>query len=128
MDWFDLIELVVELLFDVVVPVTAEILADMERQKRPQALGFPWLRLLVFGALAGAASALVWPHRFIREKPIVPGASLLLAPLIAARVMGWVGDRVRAQDITPTALASARGGALFAFGMAAVRLLMISWR
>ena len=128
MDWFDLIEFLLELLFDVIVPVTVEILADVERQKRPQARGFPWLRLLVFGALAGAASALVWPHRLIREKPMVPGASLLLAPLIAARVMGWVGDRVRAQDVTPTALASARGGAIFAFGMAAVRLLIVSWR
>ncbi|HJZ95263.1 MAG TPA: hypothetical protein VKE70_02090 [Candidatus Solibacter sp.] len=127
MDWFDLLELVLELLFELVVPVVAELLADIgSSRKRPAAPAFPWAWILLTGTAVGTASALIWPRRLLREGTIVPGASLLLAPLLAARVMGVVGERLRDRGITPTALASARGGAVFAFGMALARFLMVA--
>jgi len=126
MDWFDLAEFALELLFEILIPAVIEVLADIgEHQKRPLRPTFPWVWILFAGSVAGAASALVWPHRVFRERPILPGLSLLLAPALASRVMGSIGARLRNRDITPTPLATARGGALFAFAMALARFLMV---
>jgi hypothetical protein len=126
MDWFDLGELAFELLFEVVIPAALELLADIgERQKRPLKPAFPWVWILFAGSVAGAASALIWPHRVFHERPLFPGLSLLLAPAFASRVMGSIGDRLRKRGITPTPLATAGGGALFAFSMALARFLMV---
>jgi hypothetical protein len=127
MDWFDLVELLLELLFELVVPVLEELLAILAvRHQDRWDRSFPLLPILLWGAASGAVSCLIWRHRVIRGRPLVPGISLLLAPVLAGRVMRWVGERLRARGIIPTALASFRGGALFAFGMAAARFVCVA--
>jgi len=126
MDWFDLAELLLELLFELAIPVIEEVLADLAiRHKDRLDRSFPLLVILLAGGASGIVSYLVWPHRVIRGKPLVPGISLLLAPVLTGRTMAWVGDRLRAKDVVPSTLASFRGGALFALGMAAVRFLLV---
>src|SRR5438105_890299 len=115
MDWFEIVEVLLELLFELVIPVLEELLADLaiRYQGRP-GRSFPLFVILLWGSVSGVVSYLLWPHRVIHGKPIVPGISLLFAPILTGRLMAWVGDRLRARGITPTALATFRGGALFA--------------
>src|SRR5437762_3820796 len=126
MGWFDLIELLLELLFEVVVPMLAELAADFGPAHKSRLKGtFPWLRIVLSGALTGALSSMLWPHHLVQGRTVVPGLSLLLSPLFAGRTMGWVGDRLRARGVKPTRLATIAGGALFAFGASLVRFLMV---
>src|SRR5437762_3506492 len=126
MEGFELLELLLELLFEVAVPVLEELLADLAIRHRDRpGRSFPLFLILIWGSVSGLVSYLIWPHRMMRARQVVPGISLLLAPILTGRVMAWVGNRLRARNITPTALATFPGGALFAFGMALVRFLMV---
>ena len=129
MDWFDLAELLLELLIELVIPFLAELAADSELGRRfRRASGPSFLLIFASGAAAGAASCVIWPGRLIRGAPLVPGISLVLAPFWTGKAMSWVGDRLRARGVKPTALATFRGGALFGFAMALARFLWVGLR
>src|ERR1700724_1879277 len=100
MDWFEVLEVLLELLIELVFPVLEELAADLaiRYQDRP-ARSFPLFVLLLWGSVSGVVSYLIWPHRMIHGKPIVPGISLLFAPVLTGRVMAWIGDRLRARDV-----------------------------
>jgi len=123
MEWSDVVELLLELLFELVFPVMEELLGSLAvRHEDRWDRSFPLLPILLWGAASGAVSCLVWPHRVIR------GKGWLLGPVLTGRVMRWVGERLRAREVTPTALASFRGGALFGFGMALARFVCVGLR
>jgi len=128
-DWIELLEPLVELLFEVVIPILAEIAsAALARSKRQPPAIFPALPILLWGAGSGAVFCLLWPRRLLQTPPLIPGISLLLAPLLAGKAMRALGERLRARGIAPSVLATFSGGALFAFGMALVRFLWIGLR
>ena len=68
-----------------------------------------------------------WRHRLINPKLLVPGISLVLAPLVAGLTLRPVGQ-VRTRKQMPSQAGTFRGGALFAFSMALIRLVWIGLR
>jgi hypothetical protein len=81
--------------------------------------------VLLMGALAGAITRFVWPSPVFRPGPI-PGLSLLLSPLVTGIVMDRYGEWREGRESRRSYLATFRGGALFAFGMALVRFLTVA--
>ena len=81
--------------------------------------------VMLLGGIAGAIASIVWPARILQPGP-VPGASLLVSPLITGAVIDrygrWKEDRGRVRSY----LATFWGGALFAFGMALVRFVWVA--
>src|SRR5262245_44860625 len=94
--------------------------------KRAPALWRVRIGLFLWGAVAGFASALIVPHRLIATRIRIPGTSLIFAPLIAGAVMNWFGEHRRAKGRATSGLATFAGGAVFAFGMALARFLMVA--
>ncbi len=79
------------------------------------------LGLTLFGAVAGLLSAWAIPHQLIGTRAVLPGVSLVLAPLAAGLAMHLLGKRLRNAGQFASDLATFHGGALFAFSMALVR-------
>ena len=97
-------------------------LIKYENQARPavSAAG-----LAFAGVAAGLLSAWVFPHRLIATRVVLPGISLLLAPLATGLAMHLLGKRLRLIGRYASDLATFRGGALFAFSMALIRWWLV---
>jgi hypothetical protein len=85
---------------------------------------FGGVGVLVFGGLAGWLTAWVFPgHLF--GAPVLPGASLVLSPILNGALMYYFGAW-RAQHLQGNSfIATFWGGALFAFGFAVVRFVLV---
>lgn len=83
------------------------------------------LGLLAIGGVAGGLTTWVLPTHLLGT-PLVPGASLVISPLLNGMLMhyygSWHARRRHARSLTATFW----GGALFAFGFALVRFLTVS--
>ena len=75
---------------------------------------------LLLGALIGALWIWLAPGRILVGRSI-PGASLLLGPLLGGLAMEWWGRHRRAGGHATTNLATWYGGAALALGIAVVR-------
>ena len=84
------------------------------------------LALAAGGAGAGLLSAWLFPHRLTGTRVAIPGISLLIAPLATGLAMDFLGKRLRGFGRYPGALATFRGGVLFAFFMALLRWWFVS--
>ena len=82
--------------------------------------------LLLVGAIAGLLSVGVVPHRLIATRVMFPGLSLLLAPLVAGSAVYVLGDRLQRFGWCSSNFGGFRGGAVFAFAMAAIRWCFIA--
>jgi hypothetical protein len=82
--------------------------------------------LLLVGAAAGLLSTVVVPDRLIATRVVFPGVSLLVAPLVTGSAIYFSGNRLRRFGWRPSNLLGFRGGALFAFSMAAIRWWVLS--
>ena len=114
-------EFVLQVIFELVTEALAGLISN-RKEPRPavSAVG------LVFGgAAAGFLSAWLFPHRVIVTRVVIPGTSLLLAPLATGIAMHALGKRLRRLERHPTSLATFWGGALFAFSMALVRWWLV---
>ena len=122
------IEILIELLLSGVFDVLLELLyqafgtsRDAKGRFYPVSGG---LGVLVFGGIAGGLTTWALPGR-VFGAPVLPGASLLLSPILNGVLMHYVGVW-RAQRLErPSFIATFWGGALFAFGFAAVRLAFV---
>jgi hypothetical protein len=123
-----LIQLIVELLFQGLGELAIEGLARVigapfgrRDRNHPIVAG---IGLLLMGAALGAASWWAWPYRIVGPGPY-PGLSLLISPvvngLLADALGRWSDRHVRSRSY----LATFWGGALFAFGMAGARFLLL---
>lgn len=125
--------LLAELLFEIVGELLIEILTEGGAQvgarrlgTRPQVANAAIVLALLFvGGLAGYISALVLPTRLTSERPLLPGLSLVLAPMAGGVVMALLGRFLRERGRTPTPLATWWGGATFAFAYALVRFVVV---
>jgi MFS family permease len=85
------------------------------------------LGLLALGAAVGLIVSWIFPRPFFRFN-VLPGASLILSPILNGAVMEYYGRWSERRTGSRTHLATFWGGALFAFGMALVRFLMTQER
>lgn len=115
--WEILLQIVVEVLFELGFESIGE---SMRRRRRAHPV-VALVGAVLFGGVAGLATSLLWPARIIKTAP-VPGASLLLSPLLTGLVMDQYG---RWRKDEGSYLATFWGGAFFAFGMALVRFLWV---
>jgi hypothetical protein len=82
------------------------------------------LGLVLIGGVMGVLLWLVFPVRVVPGGGI-PGASLVLSPLLAGLVMHWYGRWRESRGTAVSYTATFWGGALFAFGMATARFLLM---
>ena len=80
--------------------------------------------LLGLGGIMGLIGWLLVPEPLLSHAP-VPGASLLLSPLVTGGVMEFYGRWRRKSGYTTSSASTFWGGAVFAFGMALVRFLLL---
>jgi len=127
-----LIELVLQLLFEIAGQVVLEILVSagwdsLRHSTRPERTANPALASVghfLVGLCAGVVSVLIAGRRLTPRSPI-PGVSLFLAPLAAGLVMDRLGALWEARGADRPALFSFRAGAICAFGMALVRFVYL---
>lgn len=131
-------EIIGDLVLDLVLMLFTELatelvkaIADACSILREESVGQrtrPWLHgvgFLAVGAAIGLGSLLLFPGRVVRGGHAVPGVSLALAPLAAGLAMHFFGKLCRDVGGHPSPLATFWGGALFGFGAALVRFLMV---
>ena len=137
-----LLEPLLELLFEGVLALLSELLTE---SATTLAQTYPILReaegegsvprpshSVVAGAgcfLMGAAVGLVWsldfPQRLTTPTHVIPGASMPLAAVTAGFLMYWYGNWRRKHGGHPSGLATFQGGALFGYGLALARFLIV---
>ncbi len=121
-----LLEIAGEFLIQILVELAVEAIVgrlSLRKHWRP-AVSALWLACC--GAAAGFLSVWLLPKPVFVARPLIPGASLLLAPLAAGLAMHLLGKRLQESGRPATTLATFWGGALFAFVMALVRWWLIS--
>ena len=124
-----ILEILAWLLFELVLPVLAEVAIDLgfesiahaARRGRAASPLLAGIGLFLLGAMIGFASSLVAPHRVWRPLLHPSGISVVLAPLANGAVMQLFGAWRRSRGGDPSLLATFWGGALFAFGLALAR-------
>jgi len=114
-------EALLQLIFELVVEVLSELIQNL-RERGPV---FSSMGLGFAGAAAGFLSVRLFPHRLVVARVVLPGASLLLAPLATGFAMYFLGKGLRRLGREPTDLASFRGAAIFAFAMALIRWWLV---
>jgi hypothetical protein len=82
------------------------------------------LALACLGAVAGGLATWVLPRRLLGA-PAIPGASLVLSPLLNGLLMQFYGSWQARRRGHETLAASFMGGGVFAFGFALVRFLLL---
>ena len=120
-----LLEIVGEFLLQILFELAAEALSGLIKRGRQSSPAVSAMGLAFVGAAAGLLSAWLFPHRLIATRVVLPGASLLLAPLATGSAMHLLGKRLRHVGRYASNLATFRGGALFAFSMALIRWWLV---
>ncbi len=118
-------------MFEIILQIVFEIAAtlgweSLKHSLRPQEKASVWLASVghfLMGAIAGFASLLIFDRR-LTPRAAVPGLSLILAPLLTGATMRWLGTFWSKRHREPPALFTFRGGAIFALGMALVRVIV----
>jgi len=123
-----LLEILGEFLLQVFFELAAEALSGLIKGQRETSPAVSAIRLIFVGAAVGLLSAWLFPHRLIATRVVLPGASLVLAPLATGSVMHFLGRRLRRLGRYASNLATFRGGALFAFSMALIRWWLVDLR
>jgi hypothetical protein len=120
-----LLEVFGEFLLQILFELAAEALNGLIKRDKQIRPAVSAIRLALVGAAAGLLSAWVFPHRVIATRVVLPGVSLLLAPLATGSAMHLLGKRLRLVGRYASDLATFRGGALFAFSMALIRWWLV---
>jgi hypothetical protein len=127
-----IVELVLATLWEIVLQLVAEIVVSFGfasageslRQRRQAHPVFAGIGVALMGCVAGVIASLIWPARILEPGP-VPGASLVLSPLITGVVMDRYGRWTERRGGHAPYIATFTGGALFAFSMAFVRYIWV---
>jgi hypothetical protein len=79
---------------------------------------------LLLGVCAGVLSVLIFRRRLMPYSPL-PGLSLALSPIATGIAMHWIGEFWSDRGRGRPPLFTFGAGALFAFGMALVRFVVL---
>jgi len=120
-----LLEIVGEFLLQMLFELATEALSGLINRRRQSSLAISAIGLTLAGVTAGLLSAWLFPHRLMAMRVVLPGVSLLLAPLATGSAMHFLGKRLRRFGQYPSNLATFSGGALFAFSMALIRWWLV---
>jgi hypothetical protein len=120
-----LLEIAGEFLLQIAFELVAEALTGVIVRRKHSGAAASVIGPVGIGVIAGLLSAWLFPHRLIATRVVIPGASLLLAPLATGYAMHLLGDRLRRLGRYPSNLATFRGGALCAFSIALIRLWLV---
>jgi hypothetical protein len=120
-----LLEVIGDALLEVLFGLAAEALSGVIKRLKDAGPVVLTLGLAGAGAGAGLLSAWLVPHRLIVGRVVIPGLSLVAAPLVTGFVMGLLGQQIRRAGHWPSSVATFRGGVVFAFSMALVRWWLI---
>jgi hypothetical protein len=120
-----LLEVVGDALLEVLFGLVAEALSGVIKRREDASPVVLTLGLAGAGAGAGLLSGWLVPHRLIVGGVVIPGLSLVVAPLMTGVVMGLLGKQIRRAGHWPSSVATFRGGAVFAFAMALVRWWLV---
>lgn len=116
-----LLEVIGDALLEVLFGLVAEALSGVIKRLEDATPVVVTLGLAGAGAGAGLLSAWLVPHRLIVGRVVIPGLSVLVAPLLTGVVMDLLGKQIRRAGHWPSSVATFRGGVVFAFSMALVR-------
>ena len=127
-----LVELVLNFLGEIVLQILAELALELgfesirepfrkQGDSHPAVVG---IGLAFLGAIAGGLTVLILPRPVTPPLPI-RGLSLLLSPLATGVLMDRYGEWRKGRTGKRTYMATFWGGALFAFAMAATRLVLL---
>ena len=83
------------------------------------------LGLLTLGGIGGATVSVFFPQPIFNSRPM-PGASLVLSPLLNGALMEFYGRWRERQGRGRTSLSTYWGGGAFALGMALVRFWWVT--
>ena len=119
------LDIVGEFLLQMLFELAAEALSGLINRLRPGNSTVSALGLILAGVAAGLLSAWLFPHRLMATRVVLPGVSLLAAPLATGLAMHFLGKRLRRFGRYPSHLATFRGGVLFAFSMALIRWWLV---
>ncbi len=114
----NLLAVLIQLFFELFGEFLLALLLELSLESMGRSLG--WLGLVILGAISGLATSLLMPARLLTVGAF-SGLSMILAPLATGLVLGALGHWQRGRFQKTTRLATFRGGACFAFAMAAVR-------
>ena len=120
-----LVEFLLEFLLEWLFGLGAEALSGLVERDEVDSAAASAVKLAGVGVAAGLLSAGLFPHRLIDRHVILPGASILLAPLATGFAMHLVGRRLRRLGRHASNLATFWGGAVFAFSMALIRWWLV---
>ena len=127
-----MIEFLVEILGEALLQLGGEaliegvwrLLGDPFRERGRAHPVLAGIGLVLIGGAMGLLLWLVFPVRMMKSGGI-PGASLVLSPMLAGLVMHYYGRWRASRGASVSYTAAFWGGALFAFGMASARFLLI---
>jgi cytochrome c biogenesis protein CcdA len=114
--WEAVGEYLLAAIWDLLLRVVGEVFNTSEAPS-PVLASFGYIFL---GLLTGGLSLLFLPHRMIRHSRI-PGASLIIGPLITGFMMSATGSFLRQRNKRVTRIESFGYGFAFALGVALVR-------
>jgi hypothetical protein len=120
-----LLEIFGEFLLQIFFELVAEALSGLINPRRQSSPAASAVGIVFVGAVAGLFSAWLFPHRLIATRVVLPGVSLVLAPLATGSAMHLLGKRLSRFGRNPSNLATFRGGVLFAFSMALIRWWLV---
>jgi hypothetical protein len=129
-----ILEVLLQLLVEILLQIFAEVLfelgfASLAHSVRRGHSANPILAglgLCIVGAVAGFISCWVFPEPLVRPARLLPGLSLVSAPLATGAAMHVYGSWRRERGGDPTLLATFWGGAIFACAMGLARAVCIA--
>ena len=103
-------------LVDLLFRAIQEVFSSLEIQSP----GLAALGYVLLGVVSGWLSLLLFPHRIVHPSRI-PGASLVVSPVIVGLLMSLTGSVLRRRNKKVTRIESFAYGFAFALGMALIR-------
>ena len=115
-------ELLLQLLFDAVAEVIGHSIKEPFRRPKPMYPLLAAVGYVIFGAIAGGLSLLVWPHLFIKGHWLRV-VNLLLTPCVSALIMALIGSWRRRHEKEVIRIETFAYGFCFAAAMSLVRFI-----
>jgi len=128
-----IIEIILSILVDFIAPIFMEFLIELgfsklrvlvNLEKKPSSI-LPYLSCFSSGIVLGAISYLIIPFP-VFQRNYIPGISLIVFPIAAGGVMNLWGNYQESKNKVSSLLSTFWGGAIFGFGYALMRFVILN--